>query len=126
MKTEKSKLMKSPSDLENKIIVITGGAGLIGRGFVKAVVENGGTAIIADIDELSGRTVKEELSKELRTDKIEFIRVDITSKESIKRMTDAIVNKHNVIDALVNNAYPRNKSYGNKLTPSLSSPTVSS
>jgi len=32
------------------VIVITGGAGFIGRSFVKAVVENWGTAIIAYID----------------------------------------------------------------------------
>jgi len=106
--------MKLQSDLKNKVVVITGGAGLIGKGFVKAVVENGGTAIIADIDEISGNKVKDELSKELATDKIDFIKVDITSRESIQGMIDVIINKHKVIDALVNNAYPRNKNYGNK------------
>lgn len=106
--------MKSSFDLENKIVVITGGAGLIGKGFVKAVVESGGTAIIADVDEISGNKVKAELSKGLGSDKIEFVKVDITSKESIERMIEVIVDKHNVIDALVNNAYPRNKNYGRK------------
>ena len=37
--------------LKNKVVVITGGAGLIGKEFVRAVVENGGIAIIADINE---------------------------------------------------------------------------
>ena len=107
-------MMKSSSDLEGKVVVITGGAGLIGKDFVKSVVENGGTAIIADHDEISGNEVKDELSKELGTDKIEFIKVDITNKESIRGMIDVVLNKHNVIDALVNNAYPRNKNYGRK------------
>jgi len=106
--------MKLQSDLKNKIVVITGGAGLIGKSFVTAVVENGGTAIIADIDEISGNKVKDEISKELGTDKIDFIKVDTTSKESIQGMIEVITNKHKVIDALVNNAYPRNKNYGNK------------
>ena len=106
--------MKSSSDLEGKVVVITGGAGLIGKGFVKSVLENGGTAIIADIDEISGNEVKDEISKELGTDKIEFIKVDITNKESIRGMIDVILNRHKVIDALVNNAYPRNKNYGRK------------
>ena len=106
--------MKLQSDLKNKIVVITGGAGLIGKSFVTAVVENGGTAIIADIDEISGNKVKDEISKELGTDKIDFIKVDTTSKESIQGMIEVIINKHKVIDALVNNAYPRNKNYGNK------------
>ena len=106
--------MKSASDLAGKVVVISGGAGLIGKGFVKAVVENGGTAIIADVDETSGNNVKVELSTELATDAIEFIKVDITSKESVRCMIDAILDRHQAIDALVNNAYPRNKNYGRK------------
>jgi NAD(P)-dependent dehydrogenase (short-subunit alcohol dehydrogenase family) len=106
--------MKLQSDLNSKVVVITGGAGLIGKGFVKAVAESGGTAIIADLDEISGNKVKDELSTELGTDRIEFLKVDITSRESVLGMIDAIINKHQVIDALVNNAYPRNKNYGRK------------
>ena len=37
--------------LDGKVIVITGGAGLIGQEFVKAVISQGGIAVIADIDE---------------------------------------------------------------------------
>jgi NAD(P)-dependent dehydrogenase (short-subunit alcohol dehydrogenase family) len=106
--------MKSQFDLEGRVVVITGGAGLIGRGFVKAVVESRGTAIIADIDETAGNRVQVELAKESGTDKIEFIKVDITSKESIQAMIDAILDRHQAIDALVNNAYPRNRNYGRK------------
>jgi NAD(P)-dependent dehydrogenase (short-subunit alcohol dehydrogenase family) len=106
--------MKSSSDLEGKVVVITGGAGLIGKSFVKSVVENGGTAIIADIDENSGNEVKDELSRESGKDRIEFIKVDITNKESIRGMIDVILKRHKVIDALINNAYPRNKNYGRK------------
>lgn len=106
--------MKLQSDLSSKVVVVTGGAGLIGRGFVKAVVESGGTAIIADIDEVSGRKAADEISKEMSTDKIDFIKVDITSVHSVRDMIDVVINKHKVIDALVNNAYPRNKNYGRK------------
>ena len=106
--------MKLQSDLKNKVVVVTGGAGLIGKDFVKAVVENGGTAIIADLNKISGNKVKDEISTELATDKVEFIKVDITSKESIQGMVEAILNKHQSIDALVNNAYPRNRNYGRK------------
>lgn len=104
--------MKLQSDLDNKVVVISGGAGLIGRGFVRAVVLNGGTAIIADIDESAGNKVKEELSLELSTDKIDFIKVDIASRPSVLGMIDVVSSKHNAIDALVNNAYPRNRNYG--------------
>ena len=106
--------MKSKSELRNKVVVITGGAGLIGRGFVKAVVDNGGTAIIADIEESLGKKVQDKLVTEAGTDKVQFIKTDITSKASILAMIEAVLGKHQRIDALVNNAYPRNKNYGRK------------
>ena len=37
--------------LENKVVVITGGSGLIGQEFVKAVIEKNGIAVIADLPE---------------------------------------------------------------------------
>lgn len=99
--------------LKDKIVVITGGAGLIGQEFVKAVVENDGIAIIADINEELGVAVKNKLSVELATEAIEFVQVNITDKSSLKNCIDYLSNKYEKIDALVNNAYPRNQNYGN-------------
>jgi NAD(P)-dependent dehydrogenase (short-subunit alcohol dehydrogenase family) len=98
--------------LNNKVIVITGGAGLIGQEFVKAVIENSGFAVIADIDSIAGEKIKDALSAELATDKIDFVQLDITSKESLKNCIGYLDNKYQRIDALVNNAYPRNANYG--------------
>jgi len=98
--------------LNNKVVVITGGAGLIGQEFVRTVVEQNGIAIIADINEKVGIEVKNNLSKELNTTNIDFIKLDITSKESLIKFIDYLDNKYKKIDALVNNAYPRNKNYG--------------
>lgn len=98
--------------LKDKVIVITGGAGLIGQEFVKAVVEQHGIAIIADINEEVGTQVQAQLSSELGLSRIDFVHLDITSKESIAAMVDALHSRYGRIDALVNNAYPRNKNYG--------------
>ncbi|MDX4059295.1 oxidoreductase [Aliarcobacter skirrowii] len=98
--------------LKNKVVVITGGAGLIGKEFVKAVIENSGIAIIADINKEIGLKVKEDLSKELNSSSIDFVKLDISSKESLNDCIDYLDKKYQRIDALVNNAYPRNKNYG--------------
>ena len=98
--------------LKNKVVVITGGAGLIGKEFVKAVIQNSGIAIIADINKEIGLKVKEDLSKELNSSSIDFVKLDITSKESLNECIDYLDKKYERIDALVNNAYPRNKNYG--------------
>ena len=97
--------------LNKKIIVITGGAGLIGQEFVKAVVEQNGIAIIADINKDIGKKVQNKLSKELNTNNIDFTKLDITSKNSLKKCIEYLDNKYGRIDALVNNAYPKNKNY---------------
>jgi len=98
--------------LKGKVAVITGGAGLIGKEFVKAIIEYGGIAIIADINEEIGLKVKEDLTKELNTTNIDFIKLDITSKNSLNECIQYLDSKYKRIDALVNNAYPRNKNYG--------------
>jgi NAD(P)-dependent dehydrogenase (short-subunit alcohol dehydrogenase family) len=98
--------------IKDHVVVITGGAGLIGKEFVKAVVANNGIAIIADINEQIGNSVKEQLSQELQTNAIDFIALDITSKESLNIVIAYLHNTYGKIDALVNNAYPRNKNYG--------------
>lgn len=81
--------------LKNKVVVITGGAGLIGKEFVKAVVQNGGIAIIADINEELGQKVKEDLSKELDTTNIDFVKLDITSKNSLNECIQHLDKKCN-------------------------------
>src|SRR3989339_488355 len=98
--------------VKGQVVVITGGAGLIGKEFVKAVVANNGIAIIADINAHLGNSVKESLSKELNTHNIDFVTLDITSKDSLNETINYLNQKYGKIDALVNNAYPRNKNYG--------------
>lgn len=106
--------MKSQSNLDSKVVVITGGAGMIGKSFAREVVEQGGMAIIADVDEIAGNKVLNELQTDLSSNRAEFIRVDINDIDSVQNMVEQVVCKHHRIDALVNNAYPRNKNYGRK------------
>lgn len=80
--------------LQDKVIVITGGAGLIGKAFVKAVVEHNGIAIIADINEDFGSAMRDHLSKEMNTCNIDFIKLDITSKNSLKECINYLDKKY--------------------------------
>ena len=97
--------------LKDKVIVVTGGAGLIGQEFIKAVVEQHGIAVIADINEEIGCKVQNDLSTELNSGNIDFVKLDITSKDSLQKCISYLEIKYERIDALVNNAYPRNKNY---------------
>ena len=98
--------------LEGKVVVITGGAGLIGKEFAKAVISQGGIAVIADIDEERIQCTIKELELTFPSDKIDAFKLDITSKDSLQECIDYLNSKYKKIDALINNAYPRNKNYG--------------
>lgn len=100
--------------LKNKVVVVTGGAGLLGKVFVEGIVKNNGIAIIADINPESGNKTKEQLNTELNTKNVDFVELNITSKESINQAVESVFSKYGKIDAWVNNAYPRNKNYGRK------------
>lgn len=95
--------------LSDKVVVVTGGAGLIGRQFVKCIAEHGGIAVVADINVQADRSVFGALQN-----RIDFVEMDITSQESIAKAISYLNDKYGKIDALVNNAYPRNKNYGRK------------
>jgi len=101
-------------NLKDKVVIITGGAGLLGKEFVRVVTENDGYGIIADINENAGRNILKVLKTELKSKKLDFVKLDITSKNSINKMLKYLLAKYGKIDALVNNAYPRNKNYGRR------------
>jgi NAD(P)-dependent dehydrogenase (short-subunit alcohol dehydrogenase family) len=96
--------------LKNKLVVVTGGAGLLGKEFIKGILANGGTGIIADKDTVKGKAFE----KELKNKNVFFYELDINSEKSIAILISKLVKKFGKIDALVNNAYPRNKKYGRK------------
>ncbi len=96
--------------LKNKIIVVTGGAGAIGQCFVRGIVERGGIAIVADINIDAAKLLAQDCAGQA-----EAAHLDITSKDSVVGIIADLMHRHGRIDALVNNAYPRNKNYGKKL-----------
>ena len=98
----------------NKIVVITGGAGFLGRQFCAAVVKSGGIAIVADIDFEAASQVAETISV-IHPGRAVPALLDIASLDSVKALISDIHQQHDRIDAVVNNAYPRNLNYGRKL-----------
>lgn len=86
--------------IKNKVIVVTGGNGLLGKKMVSSFRNQGAIVIAADI----------------HFDKqgIDDIVIDITNENSIKNGIKILIDKHKHIDGWVNNAYPRTKDWGVK------------
>lgn len=89
------------NSLKGKIIVVTGGSGLIGRSIIKNIVSNGAIAINAEIN------VIDNLDEGI-------VNCDVTDVNSVKKCIEKVVEKYNVIDGWVNNAYPRTADWGTK------------
>jgi NAD(P)-dependent dehydrogenase (short-subunit alcohol dehydrogenase family) len=105
--------MQKDKLLNKQVIVITGGAGLLGRQFCSMVAENGGVAIVADLDIESARRVTDELVA-IHPGSAEAENLDIRSMPSVSGLIDALHERYGHIDAIVNNAYPRNRNYGRR------------
>jgi NAD(P)-dependent dehydrogenase (short-subunit alcohol dehydrogenase family) len=99
--------------LNEKVIVVTGGGGLLGRHFCAEIARQGGIAIVADVNLTSAQSVALDITA--NGGRAEAVCLDITDTGSVERLIGALQASYGRIDALVNNAYPRNKSWGRKL-----------
>ena len=82
--------------LNNKVCIITGGAGFLGRKHAEAVLEAGGTPVLLDIEKIDEAVSSLEGS-------VGFT-VDITNKKELEGVKDKIIKKYGRIDILINNA----------------------
>lgn len=107
-------MYNNPFNLIDKVIVITGGAGLLGQAFARSIASQGGMPVLADINLERAEKVASQINEVIGLDCVSAIEVDITSRVSLLNATHKLQIKFGKIDALVNNAYPRNKNYGRK------------
>jgi len=99
--------------LSEQVIVVTGGAGLLGRQFCSAIAGQGGLAIVADLDLAAAEWVAREITA--IGDRAEAVTLDITDTTSVDGLIASLHARHGHIDAVVNNAYPRSKNWGRRL-----------
>jgi len=87
-------------DLKNKTVLITGGAGLLGRSYAEAIIEHGGAAILADCDFEKATKVVRELHKKYNHSRAHAVLMDVTNSQSIL----AVIRTFPNINVLINNA----------------------
>jgi len=101
-------------DLNNKTIIITGGVGLLGSAFSRICAESSANVVVVDINKEKGDGLIRTLEKETGNKNLIFQKCDINNLKGIKKLITTTLKKFGKIDALVNNAYPRNKNYGRR------------
>lgn len=89
--------------LRDKVALITGAGGGIGRGVARRFAREGASILIAEIDGTTGPAVAHEC-QELGAQAL-FVRTDVTEKASVEAAVAAAVEAFGGLDILVNNAF---------------------
>jgi NAD(P)-dependent dehydrogenase (short-subunit alcohol dehydrogenase family) len=97
--------IKKLFDLEGKVALVTGGAGLFGRQIVQALAEAGATTIMASRNVDSLRMQAEQFASEGL--KVNVTSFDQGSESSILELKERLTGEHGQIDVLVNNSVLR-------------------
>lgn len=84
--------------LQDKKIIITGGAKGIGSGICKLLANEGAVPLIIDSDNHAAETLIKEIGKG------DFFKADLRESSACLQAIDYFSNKHDGIDGLVNNA----------------------
>lgn len=85
--------------LNNKVAVVTGALGLLGKEHCYALSEAGACVIVCDLNEMESRRFSETLpGKSLGSC------LDVTDPDSVVRLKELILSEYGQIDILINNA----------------------
>ncbi len=88
-------------ELDGKVIVITGGCGLIGRAFAEACAQFGAHVVLADIEAAQPAGKAAELEKRHNRPML-GVSVDVGSKASVVSLKEAVLAKFGKVDGLIN------------------------
>jgi len=97
------KSVRQSFDLTGKVVIITGGAGLLGVHHAEAVAEFGGIPVLWDINLPAAEKAALCITEEFDVESI-GMEVDITNKQRIDFAFQNVLIKFGKVDCLINNA----------------------
>lgn len=89
-------------DLENKVIVLTGGCGVLGGGMAKYLLENNATVILLHYKETPLLSAVNDLKR--ISQKVDGYVCNVVEEKSLKAVAEKIMQTYGKIDALINAA----------------------
>jgi NAD(P)-dependent dehydrogenase (short-subunit alcohol dehydrogenase family) len=90
-------------NLKDKVIVITGGTGLLGRQHADAVASHGAIPVLLDINQERLDTVSADITKRHGV-KCAGLKTDITSESAVAEVCARVIQSFGKVDVLINNA----------------------
>lgn len=96
--------MEASISIKDKVILVTGAFGLIGKEISSHFLKNGASVILADANKGLLKKIEEEMKAMFSEKNYLVLPLDITNYESIENCIDTIVKKYGKLDVLINNA----------------------
>lgn len=90
-------------DLMDRVVVVTGALGLLGREHCAALAQSGARVVLTDLNGDALGVLAERLREAGAEDTLAMA-ADVTSPDDVARLRDAIVARFGQLDVLVNNA----------------------
>ncbi|MNY11815.1 3-oxoacyl-[acyl-carrier-protein] reductase FabG [compost metagenome] len=103
-------LALSRFSLEGKVVVVTGGTGILGSLYCRRLAEAGASVIVADIDAETCVDMAETLRTETGVEVL-GVGVDVSDEDSVVSLKEEIVRRFGKIDVLVNNAATKSPNF---------------
>jgi NAD(P)-dependent dehydrogenase (short-subunit alcohol dehydrogenase family) len=88
-------------DLNDKIAVVTGGASGIGSGLAEALLDEGATVVLADVEP---GTLAETVDRLSAVGNVSGVLTDVSSPESVEACAEEVYARHGAVHLLFNNA----------------------
>jgi NAD(P)-dependent dehydrogenase (short-subunit alcohol dehydrogenase family) len=95
---------KDPFNLQGRVAVITGAAGLLGPEHAAALAQCGAVVALTDFDGAAAEGVARRLAEAHGADKFLALTLNVTQAASIAAAREALLSRYGRVDILVNNA----------------------
>jgi 7-alpha-hydroxysteroid dehydrogenase len=99
---KKNELLNDLFSFEDRVIIITGGAGAIGSALAELLGNLGANIVITDINEERVKKVAAEIEEKTGNQTMGLV-ADSTDENAMKELVDKVVAKFGKISGLVNN-----------------------
>ncbi len=104
-------------NLKDRVAIVTGGAGILGAAFCKALCAAGAKVACIDIQQEALTKLMQELHHEYSAQAVVGFVCDVANTQSVKETINAIIKKFSRIDILLNNAATKTNELSNFFKP---------
>jgi meso-butanediol dehydrogenase/(S,S)-butanediol dehydrogenase/diacetyl reductase len=88
--------------VQDRVVIVTGGAGGIGSAASRAIAAEGGKVVVADLDEHAARVVADSIVE--RGGNATSVRVDVTDRGQVRAMVQTAIESFGELNVIFNNA----------------------